>query len=251
MSDILALALAFFAGALLGVFFFGGLWWTVQKGVTSETPALWFLGSLLLRTGLVLAGFYLAAQGHWSRLAVCLLGFLIARLIVVRRLTRAPAEEPTQLEEETNIALSPDDLVFWRYGFVELNSTIVTTWVLMLVMTVGSWLITRKLVTEVHISRWQGFLEIVVTNIQEQIEEVGLRQSGEISGFSGDLVPVHRGVQPLCDHPGIRCTDGFALDHVGAGDLGVRRGADLRHRGARVGRLLEVLPEADVDHVAV
>jgi F1F0 ATPase subunit 2 len=104
MSDILALALALFAGALLGVFFFGGLWWTVQKGVTSETPALWFLGSLLLRTGLVLAGFYLAAQGHWSRLAVCLLGFLIARLIVVRRLARAPAEEPTQLEEETHIA---------------------------------------------------------------------------------------------------------------------------------------------------
>ena len=68
MSDILALALAFLAGALLGVFFFGGLWWTVQKGVTSETPALWFLGSLLLRTGLILAGFYLASQGHWSRL---------------------------------------------------------------------------------------------------------------------------------------------------------------------------------------
>ena len=104
MSDILALALALFAGALLGVFFFGGLWWTVQKGVTSETPALWFLGSLLLRTGLVLAGFYLAAQGHWSRLVACLLGFLIARFIVVRRLTRAPAEEPTQLEEETSIA---------------------------------------------------------------------------------------------------------------------------------------------------
>ena len=51
MSDIPALALALLAGALLGAFFFGGLWWTVQKGVTSERPALWFLGSLLLRTG--------------------------------------------------------------------------------------------------------------------------------------------------------------------------------------------------------
>ena len=40
------------AGALLGAFFFGGLWWTVQKGVASERPALWFLGSLLLRTGI-------------------------------------------------------------------------------------------------------------------------------------------------------------------------------------------------------
>ena len=104
MSDIPALALAFVAGALLGVFFFGGLWWTVQKGVTSERPALWFLGSLLLRTGLILAGFYFVAQGHWSRLVVCLLGFLIARVIVVKRLTRAPAEEPTPLEEETSIA---------------------------------------------------------------------------------------------------------------------------------------------------
>jgi F1F0 ATPase subunit 2 len=104
MSDTLALALALLAGALLGVFFFGGLWWTVQKGVTSETPALWFLGSLLLRTSLILVGFYLAAQGHWSRLAACLLGFMIARILVVRRLTRVPAVEPTRLEEESNIA---------------------------------------------------------------------------------------------------------------------------------------------------
>ena len=83
--------------------------------------------------------------------------------------------------------LSPDDLVFWRYGFLELNLTIVTTWVLMLVMTVGSWLITRKLVTEVHISRWQGFLEIVVTTIEEQIKEVGLDNPAKYLGFLGTL----------------------------------------------------------------
>jgi len=104
MSNILALALALLVGALLGAFFFGGLWWTVQKGVTSERPALWFLGSLLLRTSMILAGFYLVSQGHWSRLVVCLLGFLIARVIVVKRLTRAPATEQTQLEKETSIA---------------------------------------------------------------------------------------------------------------------------------------------------
>ena len=83
--------------------------------------------------------------------------------------------------------LSPDDLVSWRYGFVELNSTIVTTWVLMLVMTVGSWLITRKLVAEVHISRWQGFLEILVTAIEEQIKEVGLEKPAKYLGFLGTL----------------------------------------------------------------
>ena len=79
MSDIPFLALAFIAGASLGALFFGGLWWTVQKGVSSESPALWFLGSVLLRTSVVLGGFYFVAQAHWSKLAACLLGFVIAR----------------------------------------------------------------------------------------------------------------------------------------------------------------------------
>ena len=104
MSDIPALALAFVAGTILGAIFFGGLWWTVQRGMTSESPALWFFGSLLLRTGMILTGFYFVSQNHWSRLVMCLLGFLIARLIVVRHLTRSPAEELTQLEEETSNA---------------------------------------------------------------------------------------------------------------------------------------------------
>jgi F1F0 ATPase subunit 2 len=104
MSDTPALALAFLAGVLLGTFFFGGLWWTVQKGIVSERPALWFLGSLLLRTGLLLAGFYFVSQGHWSRLVASLLGFLIARLVVVKRLTRPPAEAQTQPEEEAGTA---------------------------------------------------------------------------------------------------------------------------------------------------
>jgi F1F0 ATPase subunit 2 len=104
MSDILPLAVALLAGAILGAVFFGGLWWTVRKGVASERPALWFAGSLLLRTGLILAGFYFVSEGHWSRLATCLFGFLIARFIVVKRLTSAPPEEQTQFEKETNIA---------------------------------------------------------------------------------------------------------------------------------------------------
>ena len=104
MNDGLALPLAFCAGALLGVFFFGGLWWTIQKGVTSELPAIWFLGSLLIRTGIVLAGIYLVSQGHWSRVVACLLGFLIARVIVMRRLTGAPAHEQATLEEEARHA---------------------------------------------------------------------------------------------------------------------------------------------------
>ena len=56
MRDPMTLLLAGGAGVLLGVLFFGGLWWTVQRGLVSRRPALWFVGSFLLRTSVVLAG---------------------------------------------------------------------------------------------------------------------------------------------------------------------------------------------------
>lgn len=83
--------------------------------------------------------------------------------------------------------LSSDELVFWHFGFVELNCTIVTTWALMLGMAVGAMLITRKLKTEGDISRWQGFLEIVVTTIKQQISEVGLQHPEKYLGYIGTL----------------------------------------------------------------
>ncbi|MGO8754226.1 MAG: ATP synthase subunit I [Gallionellaceae bacterium] len=89
MNEMLLSALVLLAGMLLGAVFFGGLWWTVLKGVTARQPALWFGASLLLRTGIVLAGFYLVSGADWKRLLPCLLGFIIARLIVTR-LTAMP-----------------------------------------------------------------------------------------------------------------------------------------------------------------
>ena len=102
MNEPLTGVLAWVAGGGLGTMFFGGLWWTVQKGVSSKRPALWFFGSLLLRTSIALTGFYFIARGHWERLLVCLLGFVIARFIVTR-LTRA-AEKPTYLAQEASHA---------------------------------------------------------------------------------------------------------------------------------------------------
>jgi F-type H+-transporting ATPase subunit a len=83
--------------------------------------------------------------------------------------------------------LSPDELILWQHGFVTLNSTIVTTWALMFAMTVGALLITRNLKTEGDISRWQGFVEIVVTGIQQQIKEVGLNHPAKYLAFIGTL----------------------------------------------------------------
>ncbi len=103
MNEILLPALALVAGLLLGTIFFGGLWWTVRNGVFSKSPALWFLGSLLLRMSLVLAGFYFIGRGGWERLVSCLLGFIIARFIVMR-LTRTPIEHPRSPAKEAGDA---------------------------------------------------------------------------------------------------------------------------------------------------
>ena len=84
MSELLQTWLALPAGMLIGGAFFGGLWWTIQKGVTARQPALWFGLSLLLRTGVALAGFYLVAGADWKRLLLCLAGFIIARMAVTR-----------------------------------------------------------------------------------------------------------------------------------------------------------------------
>jgi F1F0 ATPase subunit 2 len=84
MSDGIRLIPALLAGVSLGVIFYGGLWWTVRRGVLSKHAAVWFFCSLLLRTGIALAGFYLIAHGHPERLLMSLLGFVMARLIVTK-----------------------------------------------------------------------------------------------------------------------------------------------------------------------
>ena len=83
--------------------------------------------------------------------------------------------------------LSPDQMVFWQHGVLKLNGTIAFTWGLMLVLAVGSKLITRKLSTDQNRSRWQNFLEIIVTGIEKQIEEVGLPHPEKYLGFLGTL----------------------------------------------------------------
>jgi len=91
MNESVTLLLAWLAGMGLGAIFFGGLWCTVCKGFSAKRPALWFLGSLLLRTSIALVGFYFVSGGHWERLLMCLFGFVIVRLVVTW-MTRPPEE---------------------------------------------------------------------------------------------------------------------------------------------------------------
>jgi len=83
--------------------------------------------------------------------------------------------------------LSPDQTIFWQHGFITINLTLVTTWAIMLVLVVAAKLITRKLKTGIHISRWQCIVEMIVTTINEQIKEVGLGNPGKYIGFIGTL----------------------------------------------------------------
>ncbi len=103
MNDSLPLLLAGAAGLVLGMIFFGGLWLTIRKGLTARQPAIWFFGSMLLRMGIALAGFYFVGRGDWRRLLACLLAFIIARFVVTW-LTRAPAENHGSRKPEASHA---------------------------------------------------------------------------------------------------------------------------------------------------
>ncbi len=103
MSETLRLVLAGAAGMALGAVFFGGLWWTVRKGLSSPRSALWFFGSLVLRMSIALVGFYFVGRGHWERLLACLVGFVVARFIVML-LTRPPIEHHSSRTSEARHA---------------------------------------------------------------------------------------------------------------------------------------------------
>lgn len=83
--------------------------------------------------------------------------------------------------------LTPDQWIFWQHGFFKINATLVFTWVLMAVLVVGAKLITRKLSMDLERAPWQNLLEIIVSSIEKQIEEVGLKQPRHYLAFLGTL----------------------------------------------------------------
>lgn len=86
-------------GLLLGVLFFGGLWFTVKKLTTAKMPAVLVLGSFVFRIGIVMAGFYFIGLGDWKKLVVCLIGFIAARFAVIHY-TKSVDEKTVQIKKE-------------------------------------------------------------------------------------------------------------------------------------------------------
>ncbi|MEP7109781.1 MAG: ATP synthase subunit I, partial [Ferruginibacter sp.] len=99
MNEISNIVLPFIVGLLLGVIFFGGLWFTVKKLTTSKMPALLVFSSFVFRIGIVLAGFYFIGLGDWKKLVLCLIGFIVARFAVIHY-TKSVDEKATQIKRE-------------------------------------------------------------------------------------------------------------------------------------------------------
>ncbi|MBK1620184.1 hypothetical protein CKO42_17405 [Lamprobacter modestohalophilus] len=99
------LMLAGFAGLMLGAAFFAGLQWTLRKSLESPRPALWLLGSLLVRMSLLLLGLYLVSGGQWPRLLAGLIGVIGARFLILRLTSRA--DRPTDRHQGAPHAPDP------------------------------------------------------------------------------------------------------------------------------------------------
>jgi len=95
---------AVLAGAGLGAIYFGGLWWTVRRAASFRRPVLSMLVSVWLRMSVALGGFYVVAGGNWKRLLLCLLGFVVAR-VVVTWLARSPT--PSGAATATEVLHAP------------------------------------------------------------------------------------------------------------------------------------------------
>lgn len=105
MIDILTYFGVFVGGMILGLVFFGGLWWTIQKGMRSRMPALWFGLSLFVRIGITLGGFYLLTRGHLLNFAFCLPGFFVMKMLIVHFTRQEP--KSTQQKGEKDDATQP------------------------------------------------------------------------------------------------------------------------------------------------
>ena len=83
--------------------------------------------------------------------------------------------------------ISPDSMVLWQNGMFVINGTILFTWIVMAFLAVGSWLVTRRLSTDIGISRWQNLLETIVSGMQRQLKEISREEPAGFLPFLGTL----------------------------------------------------------------
>jgi F1F0 ATPase subunit 2 len=101
MNEFLAFVLSLLGGIGLSLFFFGGLWWTVQQLQKKNGSNFYlFVSSFIVRLVLTLAGFYLIGLLGWQWVLVALLAFAITRFVFVQRFKNSFVEAPTSSSQE-------------------------------------------------------------------------------------------------------------------------------------------------------
>jgi F-type H+-transporting ATPase subunit a len=83
--------------------------------------------------------------------------------------------------------LSPDSIIYWQWEFIVVNATLVFSWVVMGILAIGSWLITRNLSTEPKMSFWQNALETIISMTKNQIRDISQKKPGPFLPFIGTL----------------------------------------------------------------
>jgi len=85
------------------------------------------------------------------------------------------------------LTINPDEIVLFEWGWFKVNSTIAFTWLVIFLLTFGSWLVTRRLSSAGELSRWQNLLEVLISVINDQIREVSRQEPGPYLPFVGTL----------------------------------------------------------------
>lgn len=83
--------------------------------------------------------------------------------------------------------ISPDTYILWESGILKINATILFTWLIMAILVVGSWLVTRKITSALTMSKGQNMLEVIVGGVMDQIKEVSQQDPRPYLPFIGSL----------------------------------------------------------------
>ena len=83
MIEFRPLLIPLLAGVALGGFYFGSLWWVVRRVPTMRQPELWLFASFLARTAVTITVFFFVMGGRWERVVACIVGFVLARTVLV------------------------------------------------------------------------------------------------------------------------------------------------------------------------
>ncbi|MEA3402390.1 MAG: F0F1 ATP synthase subunit A [Armatimonadota bacterium] len=86
-----------------------------------------------------------------------------------------------------SVTLTPDQVVLYQWGPIQLNATIVFTWVTMLLLILVALVVRRGLTSDVEISPGQNMLEIIVGGMRDHIRELAGQGPDQFLPFVGTL----------------------------------------------------------------